>query len=136
MEWKTKIRYCVKRSFITEEFYGTTLPDVELVMFDVSDPINPRKLSGIVIPQEDDFWYLEFNRMITDFYYWTLRQVEELKTKRDYQLVLDSCTFVDSKNFTFRLPVIITSLIGEFCNPVLSGGHILLLFCWDAQTSI
>ena len=47
---------------MTEEFYGTTLPDVELVICDVSDPINLRTLSGIVTPQEDDFWNLELKK--------------------------------------------------------------------------
>ena len=116
---------------MTEEFYGTTLPDVELVIRDVSERTDPRTISGILTQNDDNSWNLEgtitshyFGRTFCD---WTLRQVEDLKTKRDYQVLLDSYTCVDSENFTFRFPVTITSLIGEFCNPVISSGHILLI---------
>ena len=115
---------CVKDRFLGSELYEPRLPDVELVIFDVSESTYPITISKNLFKPPVDWWYFEL-KMTGTLYHWTLRQVEELKTKREYEVVLDSCTFLDSENVTIRLPLTITSLIGEFCNPVISGGHII-----------
>ena len=120
--------YCsVKHLYLTTDFYGRRLPDVELVICDVSESTYPITISKNLFKPPIDWMDLEL-KLGGIVYHWTLRQVEELKTRRDYEVVLDSCTFVDSENFTFRLPVTITRLIGEFCTPVISGGNLILLF--------
>ena len=123
---KFNIDGCVKFDIMTEEFYGRTIPDVELVICDMGEPTYPTTISRIVTTQDKNVWNLE-HEMRQNWSLWILRQVEELKTRRDYEVVLDSCTYVDSRNFTIRLPVTITSLIGEFCTPVISSGMINLL---------
>ena len=115
---------CVKDRFLGSELYEPRLPDVELVIFDVSESTHPIRISKNLFKQPFCFKSLEL-KMTGSIYHWTLRQVEELKTKREYEVVLDCCTFLDFENVTFRLPLIITSLIGEFCNPVISGAHII-----------
>ena len=119
--------YCyVNHRFLTTDFYGPRLPDVELVIFDVSESTHPITISKNLFKPPVDWWYFEL-KMTGTLYHWTLRQIEELKTKREYEVVLDSCTFLDSENVTFRLPLTITSLIGEFCNPVISGSYIMCI---------
>ena len=109
------------------DFYGRELPDVELVICDVSEPGYPRTICKHLLKGCFATRTFQF-KMTGTLYHWTLRQVEELKTKREYEVVLDSCTFVDSENFTVQLPGTITSLIGDFCTPVISGGSVDLRY--------
>ena len=126
------IRYSLEQPFFTtEEFYGTTIPDVELVICDVSQPTYPRTLFGNLTPPYEHFWNVEL-KTNGSLYHWSLRHVEELKTKRDYEVLVSSCTYVNFENLTVRLPIVITSLIGEFCTPIISSGHIVLLSSYDS----
>ena len=120
------IKYRVRHPFMTEEFYGTTLPDVELKICDLTWSNMPSTVSVFITPQDDDFSNLEFTVFGRNLE-WTLRQVEDVTTKEEYSNLLDSCDFLDFQNFLTHLPVTITILIGEFCNPVISRGHITCL---------
>ena len=111
--------------YFTEEFYGRRVPDVELFICDESQGYFPVVPVWNNTSKDGVSGNLRINNT-KQFYHWTLRQVEDLKTKREYEFLLDSCSFVDSENFTVQLPVTITSLIGDFCTPVISSGTINL----------
>ena len=121
---ETEFVYSVKHPFMTDEFYGRKVPDVELVICDVSQGNTP--ITPYWIPSKNGHSGRLLMNLDGMFFHWSLRQVEDLKSKRDYEVLLDSCTYLDSENFTIQLPRAITSLIGDFCTPIISCGNINL----------
>ena len=91
--------------YCTESFYGDTLSNWILDINEVSDPQHPKLLSSTVL--ETGELQTERIRLIMggDIYLWTVRRAENLKSSRDYEILLDVHSYVDcSGNLMVSLP--------------------------------
>ncbi len=117
--------------YLTDEFYGQNIPNIVGEVFDVSNPENTKLLCRTEVESVNSIMLWSRLKMTGDIYQWTVRQKEILSSSRDYELTIDINSGTEKYDELICIPNTIKTLIGEFCNPVIASGYIIL----DIQSS-
>ena len=137
--WKSfidlEVTFDVWNTYCTSTFYGDSLSNWILEINEVSEPQHPKLVGSSVLGIE----YLESPymqvkmggdmevKMGGDIYLWTVRLEEHLKSSWDYEVILDVHSYVDCSGIVMvSLPQQVKTIIGNYCNPIIASGFIVL----------
>ena len=120
------VSFNVMHPYYTENFYGDSLSNWILEINEVSDPEHPKLLSSTVLETgqlQSEGMELKLGGEI---YLWTVRREEDLKSSRDYEVILDVHSYVDSSGILkATLPQQVKKIIGNYCTPIIGSGYIV-----------
>ncbi len=121
-----KMWMVVGHKYLTEEFYGASIPIIVCEIFDVSNP-ESRKLVCYTQVRIGQINYLWPPLNMTGYrYQWTIRQEEILSSARDYERTIDINSVTTKYDELIYIPNTIKRLIGLFCDPVIASGFITI----------
>ena len=112
--------------FLTDLFYGKTIPVLVCEVFEVSNPESRKLVSctQVEIGQLNYLWPVL--NMTGYIYQWTLRQEEILSSAREYERTIDINSVTTKYDELIYIPNTIKRLIGLFCDPVIASGYIII----------
>ena len=111
---------------LTEEFYGASIPIIVCEVFEVSNPESRRLIRRVEVKIGQMNWVVSDLNMTGYRYQWTIRQEEILSSARDYERTIEIISVSSNYDEAIYIPNTIKTLIGEFCNPVIGSGYIII----------
>ena len=120
---------------LTDEFYGASIPNIVSEVFEVSNPENRKLIRRTELKRGEMNCHCPPLNMTGHIYQWTLRQEEILSSARDYERTIDINSVTSNYDEGIYIPNEIKILIGEFCNPVIGSGYIIMKLSQDEENS-
>ena len=120
-----KLKMIVHHPYVTEDFYGESVPNFVGEVFEVSNSESTKLTCRTEIPLVQCLMGWSNLKMSGNLYQWTIRQQEILSSARDYELTIDINSVMAKSDELTYIPNTIKKLIGLFCNPVIASGFIV-----------
>ncbi len=120
---------------LTEDIYGASIPILVCEVFDVSNLESRKLIRRVEVKIGQMNWVVSDLNMTGYRYQWTLRQEEILSSARDYERTIDINSDTTKYDEFIYIPNEIKILIGEFCNPVIGSGYIIIKLSQDEENS-
>ena len=121
-----KMWMVVGHKYLTDEFYGASIPNIVSEVFEVSNPESRKLIRRMELKRGEMNCHWPPLNMTGHVYQWMLRQEEILSSARDYERTIDINSITTKYDELIYIPNTIKRLIGLFCDPVIASGYIII----------